>query len=358
VPYEVDFLPVGDSNGDAICIRYGTPGAYTIHIVDGGYTDTGQVIVDHIRKYYDNPRYIDHVVLTHADQDHASGLKTVLESFDVAALWMNRPWLYCEEILNNFHGSYTVDGLRKKIRSEYSILVDLENIALKKGIPIFETFAGHKIGAFRVLSPYRSEYLKLIPDLDRTPKSYAEQAAERDFGSGALAFLKEAVRKFLETWTNEKLGDYEFDVGASNESSVVQMGIIGDRRIVLTGDAGPKALADALNAANQLQIMGTPNIFQIPHHGSRRNVTKTILSKWLGAPLKEGDETIRGNAPCSIGKNKPEYPRRRVQNAFIRRGYKVICTRDISQTIYNGMPQRGAGWVPSTPEHFVSTYEE
>ncbi len=121
--YELDFLPVGDSNGDAICIRYGTPGAYKIHVVDGGYVDTGQIVVDHIKMYYGSPTFIDNVVLSHADRDHAGGLKAVLESFNVGALWMNRPWLYCGEIINNFHGNYTVEGLRKKIRDEYLSLV-------------------------------------------------------------------------------------------------------------------------------------------------------------------------------------------------------------------------------------------
>ena len=49
-----------------------------IYVVDGGYMDDGQKLVDHMRKYYDNPSYIDHVVLTHPDEDHASGLATAL----------------------------------------------------------------------------------------------------------------------------------------------------------------------------------------------------------------------------------------------------------------------------------------
>jgi beta-lactamase superfamily II metal-dependent hydrolase len=354
--YEVDFLPVGDSNGDAICIRYGTPETgYTIHVVDGGYTDTGQDIVNHIKKYYDNPTFIDHVVCTHADQDHASGLKTVLENFQVGALWVNRPWLYAGEIIDSFHGNWTVDGLQKHIRSEYSTIADLEDIATRRGIPIREVFAGYNIGAFKVLSPFKAEYLKLIPDLDRTPQSYAEQASQRDFGTRALAYLKEALQNFVETWSTERLGGYEFDVGASNESSVVQMGIIDGRRIVLTADAGPKALSDAFDAANQMQIMGTPDVFQVPHHGSRRNVTPAILDKWLGTPVTEG--TTRGTALCSVGKNKPEYPRRRVANAFLRRGYPVISTRENPKSNYYGMPNK-PGWVAAKPEPFFHQYEE
>lgn len=354
--YEVDFLPVGDSNGDAICIRYGTEQTgYKIHVVDGGYADTGQVIVNHIKMYYGAPTFIDHVVLTHADQDHASGLKTVLESFDVGALWMNRPWLYCAEIIDSFHGSYTVEGLKKKIRDEYSILVDLENIALKKNIPIYEAFAGYKIGEFRILAPTKDRYLKIIPELDRTPQSYAETVvADKSFAGILVEALKKAA-KFVETWLDEKLDINPPAVTASNESSVVQLGIIDDRRIVLTGDAGPVALQEAVNVANYLKIMGEPRVFQVPHHGSRRNVTPAILDQWLGKAVAQG--TIRGTALCSIGKNKPEYPRRRVANAFLRRGYPVICTREQPKSNYYGLPNK-PGWGAAQAEPFFHEYEE
>ncbi len=36
--YEIDFLPVGNSerSGDAIAVRYGTPGNYKVMVYDGG----------------------------------------------------------------------------------------------------------------------------------------------------------------------------------------------------------------------------------------------------------------------------------------------------------------------------------
>jgi hypothetical protein len=39
MPYEIDFLPVGDSNGDSIVIRYDDNPFY-LHVVDGGFTST------------------------------------------------------------------------------------------------------------------------------------------------------------------------------------------------------------------------------------------------------------------------------------------------------------------------------
>lgn len=41
IGYEIDFLAVGDGerSGDAIAVRYGSPGAYRVMVVDGGTKD-------------------------------------------------------------------------------------------------------------------------------------------------------------------------------------------------------------------------------------------------------------------------------------------------------------------------------
>lgn len=36
MPIAVDFLPVGDSNGDAIIIKYGQGDTFYLQVVDGG----------------------------------------------------------------------------------------------------------------------------------------------------------------------------------------------------------------------------------------------------------------------------------------------------------------------------------
>ena len=85
---EIDFLEAGQkSSGDAITLRYRDDNDVDhIHVVDGGYTDDGDRLVDHIRKHYDSATSIDHVVLTHPDGDHAAGLKKVLDEFDVGTV--------------------------------------------------------------------------------------------------------------------------------------------------------------------------------------------------------------------------------------------------------------------------------
>src|ERR1051325_7823340 len=70
--YEIDFLRGGTSNGDAICIRHGRPQpGYYLHIVDGGFRDTAQMMIDHIETNYGEHYFIHHMVVSHADGDHA-----------------------------------------------------------------------------------------------------------------------------------------------------------------------------------------------------------------------------------------------------------------------------------------------
>lgn len=354
MPYEIDFLPVGDSNGDAICIRYGSAGGpYTIHVVDGGFVGTGDALVDHIVTYYGDPSHIDNVILSHADQDHAGGLAAVLENFTVGCLWMNRPWLYAQELIDRFHGNYTVQGLQKRIREMNPHLVALEDIAIRRGFPIRDVFAGNQIGAFLVLAPKRETYIGLLPDFTRTPDA---KPLEYKGLAGAFQRMVEGVKSWFETWDDEKLSNFPPETSASNESSVVQMGVIDGEKLVLTADAGPKALAEAADVARILGVAGRPRFFQIPHHGSRRNVTPAILDQWLGPKLPLGTPTT-GIAFCSVGSNKPEYPRKRVKNAFLRRGFGVFSSRTAWICHHKNMPAR-MGMYDLTSEPFETTYEE
>ena len=95
--FEIDFLPVGngDRSGDAIAFRLGNINGQRneqfVGIVDGGFAETGEQLVSHVKKWF-NTETIDLVVSTHPDDDHSSGLVYVLENLQVGSLWMHQPW--------------------------------------------------------------------------------------------------------------------------------------------------------------------------------------------------------------------------------------------------------------------------
>jgi len=349
--YEIDFLPVGEGSGDAIVIRYGDdPNGYYLHVVDGGRTGTSETIIDHINMFY--PGYhINHMVLSHADDDHATGLVGVMEAIEVKNLWMNRPWLYAQEILHHFHGNFTLQGLVDDIKERHPYLVELERLAIQKGVHIHEVFQGATIGAFTVLAPTRDRYVNSIPDFEKAPDRYTtEDAGSQSFG--LLRSLVEAAKKWLEEkWDLETLAE-NTKTSASNESCVVQYGRLGDRGALLTADVGPIGLMEAGKFGAQLGL-DLPKFVQVPHHGSRHNVTPSVLDIWLGPKKPQG--TVVGTAFCSVGSNKTDYPRGQVTNAFMRRGFKIYSTRTkwISHSSGGGHPNT----IPAVAEEFANKVE-
>lgn len=352
MPFDVDFLPVGDSFGDAIVIRHGDNSSYYLHVIDGGRIDTADTIIKHINKYYPGS-FINHMVVTHADNDHACGLVGVLNEFEVKHLWMNRPWLYARETLQHFHGNFTLQGLIDDMKARHPYLVELEEIAAVKGTQIHEVFQGATIGSFTVLAPTRERYIDLIPDFEKTPTSYKVESDIAKFG--LLKSLVEAAKKWLgEKWDVETLSDNpQPPTSASNESCVVQYATLeAEKHVLLTADVGPDGLNEAADYAAKIGL-ARPTFVQIPHHGSRHNVTPYVLDRWLGPRKSQG--LVVGTAFCSIGANKPDYPRGQVKNAFIRRGYKVFANRVSMITHYSG--QGHPGLFALTPEPFDNTVE-
>jgi hypothetical protein len=362
--FEVDFLQAGDSNGDAICIRYDTqPGYFRVLIVDGGFADTGDRIIAHIETCYqpcarDRIR-VDDMVVTHTDNDHAGGLLRVMRYYEVRNLWMNRPWLYAGGIINAFHGNFTHAGLAERIKDMNPNLVALEELATARGIPIRDAFQGTQIGPFTVLAPTFTRFMRLLTDMDRTPESYAPtpsafnpfNALARTYGGGQT--LLTAAR---ETWGLETLSENPAPTSASNESSIVQLANLEGHRVLLTADAGPDALHEAINYAITRNIFGPLACVQVPHHGSRHNVTPAVLNRLLGGPVS-GPWVQRGTAYASVGSEKDDYPRRSVANAFLRRGYPVLTTHRGTTGCFKGGAMR-AGWSSPTAVPFSNTVED
>lgn len=343
MPYEVDFLPIGDSHGDAICMRYGNPQiGYAIDIVDGGYTDTGQAILEHLDKVYQS-NTVNTVVLTHADDDHARGLIPVLENCRVGSLRMNCPWHYAAATLHHYHGNYTLQGLIDYMKEKHHVLVELEDIARRRNITVLPALQGDMYGALRVLSPSPALYTALVPDMDKTPPNYGPS------GLGARLFerVTTAIQNVGERWDIETLQENPPATGASNEASVIHLFEYDGFRLLLTGDVGPVGLTQAHAYAVSIGQAAPLKVMQIPHQGSRRNVTPSVLDAWLGPRLPQGSPD-RGSSYCSVGGNKDDHPRKVVQNAFRRRGYPVQVGRNMTVAFTNP-PRQGWNTVPSEP---------
>lgn len=354
--FEIDFLPVGESqhSGDAIAMRWEDElGQQKVLIYDGGTKDYGQALVRHVKTHY-HTDHVDYVVNTHPDNDHAGGLLYVLENVTVGQLWMHRPWIYSAMIRDYFHdGRITDDSLARRLQEKMSAAYALEQVAQKQDIPIFEPFAGERIGIFTVLSPTTERYVhELLPEFEKAPELKVVAATEAFFDKAVAT-----IERIAAHWDKEFLPDV-VKTSAENESSVVMFARMSKGGYLLTGDAGIKSLRAAAEYAGNVgyHLPSEVTFVQIPHHGGRRNVSTETLNLIVGEPLTAMPEKPTKTAFVSAAKAAPTHPKRLVTNAFVRRGFKVSCTK--GQIIqhrrgYDGRP----GWVTLEPLPFYDDVE-
>jgi beta-lactamase superfamily II metal-dependent hydrolase len=368
--FEVEFLPVGEASkgGDAIVVRYETqPGYFGLIVIDGGSMESGEETVNHIRRHYGENAKIAHAILTHCDADHACGFREIVQELDVKNVWMNRPWLAAPGSQPYFADKrFSAQALATRLRDEFDLISEIEEIALKRSMKILQPFAGEKIGPFTVLSPLPGAYELLVPQFDKGPEpdQVALEAAGFWIGKppGLIAKLMgkvaaKAEKWTQETWENERLKDGG-KTSAANESSVVLFGDFGvSERVLLTGDAGYLALLQSKFTAERLALpMQGFSLVQIPHHGSRSNVGPSILNQVIGPILPKGSAP-RFSAFVSAPKDDENHPRKMVLNAFIRRGARVQATQGVPKCYTVGYPFKD-GYGPADPMPFSARVED
>jgi beta-lactamase superfamily II metal-dependent hydrolase len=141
--------------------------------------------------------------------------------------------------------------------------------------------------------------------------------------------------------------------------SVVHYALLSGQRILLTADAGRDGLAEAVAYAPHAGL-ALPGIhrFQVPHHGSRRNVSTDLLDQLLGPRLREqpqpGQETF--TAIASSAKKDEDHPRKAVIRAMIHRGGRFFATEGQSICSFQDSPARG--WSSLTPWPYPQDQEE
>ena len=347
--FEVDFLAVGDGekSGDAIAVRWGNlagPRAeQKILIIDGGTLEAGQNLVNHVANFYGTTS-VDAVLCTHPDIDHACGLKIVLEKLDFGFLLMHKPWDHANEIGELFKNPTTPTKLQEKLKKAITTAHELQQICDDKGKKIYEPFTGMTWDNLRILGPNRDYYQQLLAQFRETP---AAMNPVPSILLKALSGAKETVE-----WVAEKLDiQYESldDSGVTspeNDSSTISLLTVDGYKLLFTGDAGIPALTAAADYATSLKVrLDDLRLMQVPHHGSKHNVGKTILNRIKAE-----------NALISVGAKAPKHPARKVTNALKRRGSFVCVTAGKGLCHRFDSPVRH-GWDSAEPVPFYDQVE-
>ena len=348
--YEIDYIPVGSEKkgGDAIALRYGdfsNPSTQRVVVIDGGTKESGRVLVEHIRKYYETGR-VDLVVASHLHNDHISGLSEVFENMDVKKFAVHCPWDYTKSIQKMTITSTSQERLATKMERSLSALSSMVDLASDCGVEIIQPFAGDEIlDNLYALGPTKQYYEEQLANFGITPDAKEDSRIKPFIKSAG-----EAVNWVKETPHLETLSDDYPDTSPENNSSLVLLLVIDGEKFLFTGDAGKDALSRAIDFSESEGIpLLNVDFLDVPHHGSKRNLGPTILNQlqprhaFISCPQK-GD---------------PKHPSRKVINALIRRKCDPCSTRN-GETICHRSPNVPAreGWGFAQPESFYDEVEE
>lgn len=358
--YEVDFLGVGEESksGDAIAIRfgnlYGDRSEQTVIIIDGGFKDTGEQLVAHIKNHFDTDT-VDIVINTHPDQDHINGLETVFNELTVKELWVHQPWNHNQGIADQFEdGRVTDNSIGERLKDNLEKAWALVKLAESLEVTIKEPFTGQasKDGVVKVLGPSVDYYEELIPQFEGMPAVKSMDAQSEGFITKAFA----AIKRIFASW-GEDLIDDEGETSAKNNSSVVTQLIVDGRKLLFTGDAGIQALEHVATQMEQCVSGADLRFIQVPHHGSQRNIGPSVLNRIVGTPVAEGGSRSITAIASTAKSGEPKHPRKSVMNAFTHRGAKTLATRGKGIQHSHEAPDR-EGWGALSAEPYHYEFEE
>lgn len=331
--YEIDFIGVSkekvNGNADAICFRIEQPnGLFKYFVYDCGHEALADEMTKIMRQYYFNngKPSIDALIVSHSDEDHASGVTYLLDKINVKTIYINVPWYYVDKLLVKIgDGRLTKDSLIRKLKERYKYVNDIVEKAITKGIEIKPLFQGNVVeNQLQILSPsYKFYECQLV---ESYKKKYQNQSEE----------------SILNVKGDETIDDYENNVTPENETSVVLASNVSDENeFILTGDAGEKAFWQVIDYCNEqgINLKGQVKCLQIAHHGSRHNYGSDILDEIIG------EKTSGKLAVASVAEK--DYPRQEVIDAFKLRNVRVYRTYGTTLNYQNGLPDR-IGWGPAT----------
>lgn len=335
--FEFDFLPVTNADGegttksgDAICCRFlDAHGRQRVVVIDAGYQATGEALVNHIRTHY-KTSHVDLAISTHADGDHINGLSIVIDDLQVDELMLHQPRKHAGSRVSTFSNIEAVDTLLRT--------------AADNDTDVTDPFTGETRldDHLLILGPTKDFYEEVLQEhLDNVAENKSAvglswRRKARNLLEGALDGIP-----LIETLTDNGETD------PRNEGSVVSLFRIDGRQFLLTGDAGQRSLtrvADEYEARFGSFTADPLRLFQVPHHGSRRNLGPTLLNRIIGP--KGGSSGVP--AMISAGEKAPKHPSPKVVNALLRRGSIVSVTA--GQTVRHSSPDApDRGWTPVTP---------
>lgn len=286
----IDILPA--RHGDCLWLEYGATARPTRILIDGGPGFAYRALRERVAALEPGQRRFDLVIVTHIDGDHIEGVIKLLRDTElklkVEGIWFNGAPQIAALPMAPTAASYGA------IQGEY-----LGKLIRETGIPWNAPFGGEAaLAGTRVALPGGASATLLSPTHDhlvRLRRSWnaelAEAGIEPDASERDMARLQ-AIRRLAPPpsfGTGPGAYDiaalagrpFEPDTALANGSSIAILFEFQERRLLLLGDAFPEvveAQADRIIAAQHQRLLHV-DMVKLAHHGSRANVSPSLLGK-------------------------------------------------------------------------------
>lgn len=207
---------------------------------------------------------IDHVVCSHLHKDHAEGLIELAKDRDLhfGRAWVHKPEENVDvDELNEAFEATSNDPVSQFLLESIITHQTLVRCLEDRGIKVDQPFTGERIGFLGVCGPTRQYYKRLLArfkDVDSLRMICEQAEAEQQ-----ADLLLEAPDELTATPRT----------APENNASTILAASFGGGYHVFTGDAG----AEALERVARPGILEGCAWMQIPHHGSRHNITKRLI---------------------------------------------------------------------------------
>ncbi len=294
---ELIMLPA--RQGDAIWIRWGNADSPHQMIIDMGTEEVGNNVRDSLEALDETQREFELLVVTHVDRDHIGGVLTCLAEAELLSglsfkdVWFNG-WVHLNggqvtQSVVPAGGSSTASGLESFGPAQGERLSGwLRKQTWNKafaGKPVLRepsttptTITLADGLTLTVLGPTPERLREFIPKWKEEVEIALEKGILHKVSPGLESYGSKTAPT-LESLEDMKIlaeSDSGRDPSEANGSSISLLLEYKDRRIVLAGDAFADDLVAGLAEVAPQKVLEV-DAFKLPHHGSKNNVTKTLV---------------------------------------------------------------------------------
>lgn len=259
---------------------------------------------------------------------------------------MHRPWLNDKINTTYFKDKRkTEKSLNKHLQDAFYFAFDLADLAIKKigELNISEPRVGSQYlnNVITILGPNIDLYKTSLINSDKTPEQLGYITEQKKFSTASDFEYEDFEEGDKIEWY------YDETTSPVNETSIITLINFDGNKILLTGDTGREGLRNAFDYAESIGIsLSDLKVFQVPHHGSRKNLSPELLDRFSAS-----------FCILSVPPNgDPKHPSRRLINLMNQKNFSIYKTGNSSLHWGKNCPNRN--WKSSDKIKYFSKIEK